>query len=223
MTWVRQCVAIVHKEWRAELRTRHAVMAVLLFAVTTLVTISLALGPAGVSSPERATVLPVLLWILLLFAVATGLPRTFGQEEETHTATALRLAVLPSALYAGKSLYSLSLVVVVEALVTPLFLALTSLTVPHPGRLVAALGLGAVGLAVVSTLIAAMVAQAPNRGALFPVLAFPVLLPLLLLAVELTRSAVTGEPAPMVASQLLLYDGALATAGLMLFPPVWNP
>ena len=223
MRWWRQCLAIAEKEWRTELRTRHAIMAVLLFAVTTLVTISLALGPAGVSTPERATVLPVLLWILLLFAVATGLPRAFGQEEETHTATALRLSVEPSALYAGKTLYGLSLVVAVEALVTPLFLGLTGLPVPHAGRLVAALGLGALGLAAVSTLIAAMVARASNRGALFPVLAFPVLLPLLLLAVELTRSAVTGEPAPGVITQLLLYDGALATAGLMLFPPVWNP
>lgn len=223
MIWFRQCLAVFEKEWRTELRTRHGIAAILLFGVTTLVTISLALGPAGVSSTERETVLPVLLWILLLFAVSTGLPRTFGQEEETHTATALRLSALPSALYAGKTLYSLTLVVILEILVTPLFLALTGMTVPHPFRLLAALLAGALGLASAGTLLAAMVAQAPNRGALFPVLAFPVLLPLLLMAVELTRGAVTGEPAPMVLLQLVLYDGTLLVAGLMLFPPVWTP
>ena len=223
MSWIRESLAVFEKEWRTEIRTRHGIAAVLLFGVTTLVTISLALGPAGVSSTERATVLPVLLWILLLFAVATGLPRTFGQEEETHTATALRLAALPSAIYAGKTLYSLTLVLALEILVTPLFLALTGLTVPHPGSLLAALACGGVGLAAAGTLLAAMVAQTSNRGALFPILAFPILLPLLLMAVELTRSSVTGEPAPMIVGQLLLYDATLLIAGLMLFPPVWTP
>jgi hypothetical protein len=54
-------------------------------------------------------VLPVLLWLILLFAAAAGLPRGFVHEEETHTATALRLAARPSAVFAGKLLYNLTL------------------------------------------------------------------------------------------------------------------
>ena len=52
--------------------------------------------------------LPVLLWIILLFSVAAGLPRTFVQEEETQTAMALRLSATPSALFCGKLLYNLT-------------------------------------------------------------------------------------------------------------------
>jgi hypothetical protein len=55
------------------------------------------------------------------------------------------------------------------------------------------------------------------------VLSFPVLLPLLLLAVELTRGAFAGAAPGVALMQLLLYDGAVTTAGLMLFPVVWNP
>ena len=96
-----------------------------LFAVTTLVVVSLALGPVGVQrTAERIAVAPVLLWLILLFAAAAGLPRAFVHEEESHTATALRLAATPSALFAGKRAYSLSLLAASRRPSTPLFLAL---------------------------------------------------------------------------------------------------
>lgn len=223
MSWWRQTLAIFAKDWRTELRTRHALHALLLFAVTTLVTVSMALGPVGVASEERTSVLPVILWIIVLFAVAAGLPRGFVAEEDGHTAIALRLTATPSAVFAGKALYGVTLVAALELVVTPLFVGLVSLEVRQPGLLAVALALGGFGLAVGSTLISAMVAQASGRGALFPVLAFPILLPLLLLAVELTRGALNAGADPAVVSQLLLYDASLVVAGLMLFPLVWNP
>ena len=221
--WSGEALAVFVKDWRAELRTRHALHTLLLFAVTTLVTVSLALGPIGVSSSERLAVLPALLWVILLFAAAAGLPRGFVQEEETHTAIALRLAATPSALFCGKALYGASLLFALELLLVPLYVAMMQLPVAAPALLVAALGLGGLGLALASTLLAAMVAQAQGRGALFPILGFPVLLPLLLLAVELTRGAVLGSVGDGVVANLLLYDAAIAVAGLMLFPLVWNP
>ena len=221
--WAGQAVAVLVKDWRAELRTRHALHTLLLFAVTTLITVSMALGPAGVDSSMRSSVLPAMLWVILLFAASAGLPRGFVHEEETHTATALRLAAAPSAVFCGKALYSASLLLAVEALLVPLYLAVMDLPLASPGLLLLALGAGGLGLAVGSTLLAAIVAQAQGRGALFPILAFPVLLPLLLLAVELTRGAVTGTVGDGVVANLLAYDGAIAVAGLMLFPLVWNP
>src|SRR6202140_3343156 len=95
--------------------------------------------------------------------------------------------------------------------------------VAQTGLLGATLAAGGVGLAAGSTLVAAIIAQARGKGTLFAVLSFPVLLPLLLLAVELTRGAFAGGPGGMALMQLLLYDGAVTTAGLMLFPVVWNP
>lgn len=219
--WLAETLAVTEREWRRELRSRVALQTILLFALTTLVVISLALGPGGTG--ERRQVLPVLLWILLLFAASAGLPRAFVHEEETHAATALRLAATPSALFVGKLAYSLGLLLLLEALVTPLFLALMGLDVSDPGRLVVALLLGGYGLAVGSTLVAAIVAQASGKGALFSVLAFPVLLPLLILAVALTRAAVTGEITPGLVEQLITFDGAVTVAALMLFPVIWNP
>lgn len=223
LRWLAESGAVFAKEWRCELRTRYALNTLALFAITTLVMVSLALGPLGVATEERTTVLPVLLWLLLLFAVAAGLPRTFVHEEETHTATGLRLAATPSALFAGKLAYGLAVVLALEILVTPLYLAMVQLPVASPGLLAAALAAGGYGLAAASTLIAAIIAQGRARGTLFAVLSFPVLLPLLVMAIEVTRNAVLGEPAGLALRQILLYDGTVTVAGLMLFPVVWNP
>ena len=100
---------------------------------------------------------------------------------------------------------------------------MTSLTVRSPGLLAGVLAAGGFGLAAGSTLVAAIIAQARAKGTLFSVLAFPVLLPLLLIAVELTRAAVAGDPADVALLQLLLYDATVTVAGFMLFPVVWNP
>ena len=216
-------MAVFAKEWRGEFRTRYALNTLGLFAFTTLVVVSVSLGPLGVSLAQGTAVLPVLLWIILLFSAAAGLPRAFVHEEETQTATALRLAATPSALFCGKLLYGLTLTLALEVLVTPVYVAMTSLTVKSPGLLAAVLAAGGFGLAAGSTLVAAIIAQARAKGTLFSVLAFPVLLPLLLIAVELTRTAVAGDPADVALLQLFLYDASVTVAGFMLFPVVWNP
>ena len=222
-TWAAEALAVFAKEWRCELRTQVALNTLGLFAVTTLVVASVSLGPLGVSKAQGSALLPVLLWLILLFSVAAGLPRAFVQEEESQTATALRLSATPSALFCGKLLYSLTLVAALETLITPLYVTIMNLPVESPGLLIGALAAGGYGLAAGSTLVAAIIAQARSKGTLFSVLSFPILLPLLILVIELTSNAVLGDPAGMALAQLLLYDASVSIFGLMLFPVVWNP
>jgi len=222
-TWAAEALAVFAKEWRCELRTQVALSTLGLFAVTTLVVASVSLGPLGVAKAQGSALLPVLLWLILLFSIAAGLPRAFVQEEESQTATALRLSATPSALFCGKLLYSLTLVAALEALITPIYVTIMNLKVESPGLLVLALTAGGYGLAAGSTLVAAIIAQARSKGTLFSVLSFPILLPLLILVIELTRNAVLGDPAGMALAQLLLYDASVSIFGLMLFPVVWNP
>jgi heme exporter protein B len=214
-TWAAEAAAVFVKEWRCEFRTRYALNTLALFAFTTLVVVSFSLGPLGVSKSEGTAVLPVLLWIILLFSVV--------QEEEAQTAMARRLSATPSALFCGKLLYSLTLVLALEVLVTPAYLIMTSLEVGSPGLLALVLAAGGYGLAAGSTLVASIIAQARSKWTLFSVLSFPVLLPLLVLAVQLTQNAVAGDPGSVALPVLLLYDASVTVAGLMLFPVVWNP
>ena len=225
--WLAETGAIFAKEWRTELRTRYALNTVGLFAFTTLVITTIALGPSGTSQPARPFVV-VLLWVILLFAASAGLPRTFVHEEESRTAIGLRLMARPSCLFCGKALYNLVLIFSLELLVTPLFVGIMQLPIASPRLFILSLVAGGVGLALGSTLTAAMVAQAQAKGALFAVLAFPILLPLLKFVIDATLAATTDQTLLMARGEValnlaILYDGTLMVAALMLFPPIWNP
>ncbi len=221
-SWTAETGAIFRKEWQLELRTRYALNTVGLFAVTTLVVVSISLGPVGTSEDARPF-LPVLLWLILLFAASAGLPRTFVHEEEIGTAMALRLTARPSSLFCGKALYNLTLILALEILITPLFIAMLELPVTAPFELISILLLGGYGLAIASTLIAAMVAQARARAPLFAVVAFPILLPLLKFAIDATTGTVMDEPAAPLLGLIFSFDAMLTIGGLMLFPAIWNP
>ena len=221
--WAAEAVAVFAKDWRSERRARHAVATLLLFAVTTLVIASLALGPVGVTPAERAEIAAGLLWIILLFAAAAGLPRAFVHEEESHTAAALRLAARPSAVFAGKLAWVASLLALLEAISAPLAIALFDLPVASPAGLTLALAAGGLGLATATTLLAAIVAQGRGATTLFAALAFPMLIPLAVLAVATTRAALLGGDPGDAVLQLFLYDGTVVVAGFLLFPVIWNP
>lgn len=225
--WLAETAAIFNKEWRTELRTRYALNTVGLFAFTTLVTTTIALGPAGTSEPARPFVV-VLLWMILLFAASAGLPRTFVHEEESRTAMALRLMARPSSLFCGKALYNLVLIFSLEILVAPLYIGIMQLPIGSMKHFVLALLVGGFGLALGSTLTAAMVAQAEAKGPLFAVLAFPILLPLLKFAIDATMAATADQSLLIARGEValtlgILYDGTLMVAALMLFPAIWNP
>lgn len=221
--WAAEAAAVFAKEWRCELRTRHALATLGLFAVTTLIVASFVLGPIG-SDVELATrVVPVLLWLILLFAASAGLPRVFVHEEESRTATALRLAAAPSALFAGKLLHVVTLVAAIEAVVAPLAVAMFDLQIASGLRLAGALAGGGLAIAAATTVLAAIVAQGRGASTLFAVLALPVLLPALALAVAATRAALGPADETGSLQLLLLYDGSVVVAGFMLFPAIWNP
>ena len=101
--WLAEAAAVFVKEWRSELRGRSSLATLALFAVTTLVVLSLALGPVGVSRANRLWIAPAILWILLFFAAALGLPRAFVHEEESRTAIA-RLGAVQEGIFRKHSL-----------------------------------------------------------------------------------------------------------------------
>jgi len=211
------------KDWRCELRTRHAVSTLALFAVTTLIVASLVLGPLGNDARLAQRVVPVILWLILLFAASAGLPRAFVHEEESRTSIALRLAARPSALFAGKLAHVITLVLAIELIVGPLSVVLFDLRVADPVAFVSTLVAGGLAIAGATTLLAAIVAQGRGASTLFAVLALPVLLPALALAVAVTQAAMSGENGSTYLTELVLYDGTIVVAGFLLFPSIWTP
>jgi len=114
-------LAIALKDATAELRRRTAVVAVLFFAATALALVSFAIGPFGLPPDDRPPVQAALLWIILFFAAATGLPRAFAHEEETGTALALRKTLPAGRVLAGKALFNFVLFLAIAAVTVPGF------------------------------------------------------------------------------------------------------
>ena len=216
------------KEARTEWRVRHALGTTLLFAVSTLAAMAFVLALKAVGTDVKAA----LLWIVLLFSALTGLARTFVREEELGTADALRLSAPSSAVYAGKLAFNLILLLGVGAITTVLFLVV--LPVPanemNLGLLVAVLILGAIGLASAATFIAALVAQTSaggGRGALFFIVAFPVLMPCLMAGVNGTLAAFAPLAVPAHSAHndlvmLISYDVVAVAAAFLLFSSIWE-
>lgn len=219
--WLRAGASVLQKDLNVEFRTRYAYSALVMFAVTTLVTVSFSIGGVTLENEIAAP----LLWIILFFSAMAGLSRSFVQEEEAGTVVALKLAADPEPVYLGKLFFNVVLLFSLAALVAPLFLVMLNLAVAMPFHFLLVVILGCLGLAGATTILAAIVARAGVKGSLLTVLAFPVLLPLLLGAVNGTRSALAGVPPRLLQPDLNLlffYNGVAVVASLLLFEYVWN-
>ena len=222
--WLAEALAVAGKDLRAEFRTRVAVNSLALFALTTLAAVSYTIGPYRLAEEDRPFLLSVLFWIVVFFAALAGLDRSFVKEEESHTAPLLKLAAAPSVVWAGKLLYNLALITVLIAMLTPLYCVLMGFEVATPWRFVGLLAAGGFALAVITTIVAAIIAQAMTRGALFSVLSLPLLLPLLIFLIQGTTAISTGDLESYENSvrAVLSMGGVMTVVSALLFPTVWN-
>jgi len=210
--------AILRRECLAEWRTRYGLNAALLFALTSLTAVSFAAGRLT----DRTDMLSALLWIVLLFAALASLSHTFVREVEGQTLSLLRRVASPTEIAAGKLLFNLLFLVVLEVVTVPLFLLLMGAPPPRWGTFLALLALGSVALAVSSTLIGALIAQTRGRGALFAGVSFPLLLPVLAAAVSGTRAQWQDLPAAAELRLLGAYGAALLAVSVLLVDHLWE-
>ena len=219
-----EALAVMAKDLRTEFRTRVALNALGLFALTVLAAVSYTVGPYRITAEDRPFLLAVLLWIVIFFAALAGLDRSFVKEEESHTAPLLRLAASPTAVWLGKLAFNLLLIYLLMAILVPLFCILMGYQIQLVGGFVMLLVVGGYALAVITTIVAAIIARALTRGALFSVLSLPLLLPLLIFLIQGTAGAADGtaETVSNALRAVLSMGGIMTVVSLVLFPVVWT-
>ena len=223
-TLLSEILAILAKDIRSELRARVAVNSIFLFAVTTLFLVSYVIGPYKVASPDKPYILSAWLWIILFFCAMSGMSRVFIKEEEAKTSSALQLASRPAAVYIGKCLFNFLIMISVSVIITPLYIILMEFQIHRPFQFGLMVLCGLTGLAAGVTLIAAVVAKARMQGTLFPILSFPIIIPLLLVIIDGTsKAAVTaaGSSSMQSIAAVLSFTGAMFVISLLLFDRVW--
>lgn len=222
MTTVASIIAVVMKDVKSELRARYTMNALLMFVVVSVATILFALHEDELN-PE---ILSGMFWIVIFFSAMSGLSRIFVSEEERGTTMTLQLIASPTAVYFGKLIFNATLALILSTAVTILYLlAFPAFLIKSPNIFVLTLLLGSVGFAAAATIIAAIIAKASAKGILYPVLSFPVLLPLLVTVMKATARALDGEVFWVAFGdfQMLIAYILVMTAGsYLLFGYVWR-
>jgi heme exporter protein B len=188
-------LAIAWKDVRLEIRSRDTVVSALIFGLIVVVVFNFGLNRTPGS---LAPVAPGLLWVAYGFVGVLAMNRAFAREQEQGALDGLLAApVSRDAVFLGKMLGTLAFMLVIEVVLLPVFAVMLDLP-----ALSATLGLiillATIGFATVGTFFAAIAAQTRSREILLPVLFFPVIVPVIIAAVEATALVLQGGPMPAV-------------------------
>jgi len=219
MGYLRKVSAIVWKDIVAELRTKEMFSAMFVFAVLVIVVFNFAFD-LRVSGQRVREVAPGALWVAFTFAGILGLNRAFASEKDGGCLEGLLLAPVDhTAIYFGKMISTALFMVIVEALMLPVFTAFFGVNL-FDLRLVLIVLLGTLGFAGVGTILSAMTAQTRAREVLLPILLLPVAAPVLIAAVKATSGILDGLTMAEISTwwQLLLaFDVLFPAVAFMTF------
>lgn len=184
---------IAAKDLLVEYRSRQAFLTTLFFALLILIIFNFAFDPGDRAIREAA---PGILWVSLLFPGVIQLNRSFQSEREDGTLYGLILSPIDrGSLFLGKSLANWLLLTVVDLFILVAFFVFYNL--PYSNRLLwlpVLMVLVGLVFSTVGTLFAAMVSGIRARDVLLPILLFPILVPMVIAAVNATRELLgTGE------------------------------
>jgi heme exporter protein B len=218
VTLLRQTLAVAGKDLRIEARGRYAFGTVLPFAGTLLIAFGLSLGPSRTLLQQTA---PGLLWLAVLFASVLAFHQAYRAESEDGAIEGLLLSPIDrAAVFLGKAAAVTGELLVMEAVVVLLVAALFDLSLGDaPGVLIATFGLGTIGLAAVGSLFGIMSESPAAREAVFPLLVFPVAVPVLVAGVkatELATSGASGEAGQWL-GLLIAFDVVVVGVGTLVF------
>jgi heme exporter protein B len=178
--------ALVWKDLTAERRTKANFNAVVFMAGLILLLFGFALGP---DQQALRNVAAGVLWLTVLFSGVLAFNRSYEQELENG---ALELLLLypgdRRSIYLGKLIANLTFVLLVEVILIPAAAVLYDIPVWQVmAPLALVMVLGTIGFVTLGTFYAAMASRLRAREVLLPLLLFPMLIPLLLSAVQATR------------------------------------
>lgn len=192
-TWVRLVFAIAAKDLRAEMRSKETINASLSFAVVILVLFSFAFDP---SSEQVREISGGLLWLVYLFAGALLLNRSFSRELPNDCLDALIASPASGAqLWAGKVLANYILLLAIEAISLPVFGIFYDVNWTRQLPLLAlVMMLATWSMTIIGTTFSAMTVNLRLRELMLPTLLYPMLIPPIMGAIQLTGTIIAGEP-----------------------------
>ena len=212
--------ATLAKDIRLEWRSKDAINSMLFFGLLVVVVFSFSFDPIA---EESRRIAGGLVWVAFLFAAVVALNQTWAREVRNQVLDAYRVSPAPAnSLFLAKALGNFLFVIVLEALMTPLFIVFYKLRALGPAWMLIPIAvLGTWALVVNGTFFAAMSLRTRAREIMLPLLLFPISLPAILAMVRATTAILTAdEPAKFWIVLLVAYDVVFTSACLLLFETV---
>ena len=207
MRILRQVFAMVFKEMLTEWRMRSRISGIFWFSVALVMMVAFSIQ----SSTMLKEIAGGTLWIAILLASTRSLDQSYQVEFEQGAMEGLLLwPVDPIAIYYGKAIANLIVLLGVALAVLPLLLAIYDR--PMEGswlQLVVTVFLGCAAIAAPGTLLGLITAQARGSSVMLPLMLFPLVVPALLAASMSTSRLFEGdamEVAPSWISVLVLVN-----------------
>ena len=210
---------LLNKEILLEWRQKYAINGIFLYVISTVFVCYLSFKLINHPATWNA-----LFWIIILFASTNAVTKSFMQESKGKLLYLYTL-VSPRAIILSKIIYNMLLMVVIS-LITFLFYSLfIGNMVQDTPLFLGSLLLGSMGFSSVLTLVSAIASKTNNNVTLMAILSFPILLPLLLTLIKVSKNAIDGLDRSVSYDYLLvllLINLIVIILSYLLFPYLWR-
>ncbi|GAA4434103.1 heme exporter protein CcmB [Pontibacter saemangeumensis] len=218
----KEIIYLIRKDLVLEWRQKYAFNGMLLYVSSTVFVCYLSFGLR--SGALTVPVWNAVLWIILLFTSVNAIAKSFMQENRGRLLYFYSI-VSPQGVILSKIIYN-ALLMLVLALICALFygLVLGNPVQDVPMFLLSIL-LGALGFATSLTMISGIASKAANSSTLMAVLSFPVIVPMLLMLIKMSKNALDGLDRSASLDELLTLlaiNMIVVTVSYILFPYLWR-
>ena len=217
---------LLKKEILLEWRSKYAFNGVLLYVVSTVFIcyISFNLTPGFAGSNGYTIVWNVLFWIIILFASVNAIAKSFMQESKNRLLYYYTIAS-PQAIILSKTIYNILLMSLLSVLALLVYQLFFTNTIGDPLFYFLAVVLGSISFSTTFTMISAIASKAGNNGTLMSILSFPVVIPIILVLIRLSKSAMDGLDRSLSYGHmgvLFAINAIVIATSLLLFPYLWR-
>lgn len=218
----KEVILLVKKEALLEWRQKYALNGILLYVTSAVFIAYLSMGTG--QSHLQVPIWNALYWIIILFSAVNAVAKSFVQEQEGRQLYYFMIAS-PEAIILSKTIYNTGLTLVLALLGYVVFGIVFGNPVADQPLFLLNLLLGAIGFSAALTMVSAIASKAKNNGTLMAILSFPVMIPILLMAIQVSKSAIDGLDRGVSAEKILTLmaiNSIVLATSYLLFPYLWR-
>ncbi|MDN3668806.1 heme exporter protein CcmB [Echinicola jeungdonensis] len=218
----KEITVLVQKEVTLEWRQKYALNGILLYVVSavfiTYLSVGAKQGNLGVPTWNA------LYWIIILFSSVNAVAKSFVQEHQGRQLYYYTVAS-PEAIIISKIIYNTLLTLVLAFLGYLVYSIILGNPVQDQGLFMLNLLLGSVGFSACLTMVSGIASKAGNNATLMAILSFPIIIPILLMAIRISKNAIDGLDRGVSADKLLTLlaiNAIIGSTAYILFPYLWR-